>query len=355
MQYRTPARLGRALSVIGQGCWQIGADWGEVSDAAAHEVLAAARRAGVTFFDTADVYGDGRSERLVGAMRARAAADADGGADGTDGGADGAGGGEPGELPFVATKASRRAEPFAPESFTEENLRAWVERSRQNLGMDTLDLVQLHCPPPEIYRDQATFDVLDTLVAERRIAAWGVSVETCEEALLSLEREHLASIQIILNPFRLKPLDEVLPLAQEKGVAVIARVPLASGLLTGKFSAETRFAEDDHRRFNRHGEAFDQGETFSGVDFEAGLEAVARLEEALAGQMPLPEASLRWILGRPGVTAAIPGASSAAQARANAAAGTAATPAQQAVLDRFDEAVQETYDALLRESIHPRW
>ena len=336
MQYRTPARLGRPLSVIGQGCWQIGADWGDVTDDSARAVLDAALEAGVTFFDTADVYGDGRSEQLVSAMRSAA----------VDGGA---------EAPFIATKASRRADPFAPETFTEENLRAWVERSRKNLAMDTLDLVQLHCPPPAIYRDDRVFDVLDALAAEQKIAAWGVSVETCEEALISLEREHLASIQIILNPFRLKPLDEVVPLAREKGVAIIARVPLASGLLTGKFSPSSSFAANDHRSFNRHGEAFDQGETFSGVDYETGLTAVARLEEALDGAMPLAEASLRWILAQPGVTAAIPGASSGEQARRNAAAGSAPTPEQAEILTRFDAAVRETYDELLRESIHPRW
>ena len=336
MQYRTPARLGRPLSAIGQGCWQIGADWGDVTDDSAWAVLDAALEAGVTFFDTADVYGDGRSEQLVGAMRTRLAAQGE-------------------QLPFLATKASRRADPFAPESFTEENLRAWVERSRRNLAMDTLDLVQLHCPPPAIYRDDRVFDVLDALATEQKIAAWGVSVETCEEALISLEREHLASIQIILNPFRLKPLDEVVPLAREKGVAIIARVPLASGLLTGKFSPSSSFAANDHRSFNRHGEAFDQGETFSGVDYETGLTAVARLEEALDGAMPLAEASLRWILAQPGVTAAIPGASSGEQARRNAAAGSAPTPEQAEILTRFDAAVRETYDELLRESIHPRW
>ena len=336
MQYRTPGRLRRPLSAIGQGCWQIGADWGDVTDDSARAVLDAAFEAGVTFFDTADVYGDGRSEQLVGAMRTRLAAQGE-------------------QLPLLATKASRRADPFAPESFTEENLRAWVERSRSNLAMDTLDLVQLHCPPPAIYRDDRTFDVLDALAAEGKIAAWGVSVETCEEALVSLEREHLASIQIILNPFRLKPLDEVLPAAEAKGVAVIARVPLASGLLTGKFSPSSSFAANDHRSFNRHGEAFDQGETFSGVDYETGLTAVARLEEALDGAMPLAEASLRWILAQPGVTAAIPGASSGEQARRNAAAGSAPTPEQAEILTRFDAAVRETYDELLRESIHPRW
>lgn len=221
--------------------------------------------------------------------------------------------------------------------------------------MDTLDLVQLHCPPPAIYGEDRVFDLLDTLVQEGKLAAWGVSVETCGEALQALEREHLASIQIILNPFRLKPLDEVVPLAESKGVGIIARVPLASGLLSGRYTASTTFAADDHRTFNRHGEAFDKGETFSGVDFDLGLEAVARLEEALDGAMPLAEASLRWIVGRPGVTAAIPGARSAEQARRNAAAGSKATDDQRAVMERFDAAVHATYDELLRESIHPQW
>ena len=347
MQYRTPARLGRPLSVIGQGCWQIGADWGEVTDESAHAVLDAALAAGVTILDTADGYGDGRSEQLLGAMRARLDSDAAGGG--------AVGGGTAPSLPFIATKVSRRADPFAPESFTEQNLRSWVDRSRRNLAMDTVDLVQLHCPPPAIYRDDRVFDVLDALAEEKKIAAWGVSVETCEEALVSLEREALASIQIIVNPFRLKPLEQVIPLAREKGVAIIARVPLASGLLTGKFSPDSTFAADDHRSFNRHGEAFDQGETFSGVEYGTGLAAVARLEAALGGDMPLPEASLRWILAQPGVTAAIPGASSGDQARANAAAGREATAEQEEIIGRFDTAVRETYEELLREAIHPRW
>src|SRR5699024_7718129 len=343
MQYRTPARLGRPLSVIGQGCWQIGADWGDVSDESAHAVLEAALAAGVTFFDTADGYGDGRSEQLLGAMRERV---------GTD---DGGGGAAPSAQLFIATKVSRRADPFAPESFTEENLRAWVERSRRNLATDTLDLVQLHCPPSPVYRDDRVFDVLDALADEQKIAAWGVSVETCEEALISLQREHLASVQIIVNPFRLKPFEEVIPRARERGAAIIARVPLASGLLPGKFSPQTRFAGNDHRSFNRRGEAFDQGETFSGLEYETGLQAVARLEQALDGAMALPEATLRWIIAQDGVTSAIPGASSGDQARANAVAGSEPTAEQRAILDRFDAAVRETYDELLREQVHSRW
>lgn len=336
MQHRTPSRLGRPLSVIGQGCWRLGADWGEVTESDARAVLDAAVDAGVTFFDTADVYGDGRSETFVGAMRAERAATV--------------------EPPlFIATKASRRADPFVPESFTEENIRGWIDRSREKLGMDTLDLVQLHCPPPAIYRDDRVLDLMDTLVREGRIAAWGVSVETCDEALAALEREHLASIQIILNPFRLKPLDAVVPQAREKGVAIIARVPLASGLLSARYTRETTFAADDHRTFNRQGQAFDKGETFSGVDYETGLEAVARLERALDGAMPLPEAALRWIVAQDGVTAAIPGARSAEQARANAAAGSELDAERRVIIGRFDAAVRETYDELLRETIHPQW
>lgn len=332
MIHRTPARLGRALSAIGQGCWQLGADWGDVSETDARAVLTAAHDAGVTFFDTANVYGDGRSEQLVGAFVQDA-----------------------GDQVFVATKTGRRANPFTPESYTEANIRDWVERSRRNLAVDTLDLVQLHCPPTPIYSEPRVLDLMDTLVDEGKIAAWGVSVETVAEATTALERDTLASLQIIVNPFRLKPLEEVLPAAEEKGVAVIARVPLASGLLSGRYTANTVFAENDHRTYNRAGEAFDKGETFSGVDFATGLEAVARLNEALAGHMPLPEATLRWIIAQQGVTSVIPGARNAKQARANAAAGTAPTADQAAVLVDFDAAVRDVYADLLEASIHPQW
>lgn len=358
MQYRTPARLGRPLSVIGQGCWQLGSDWGEVSETDATAVHDTSLDAGITFFDTADVYGDGRSERLVGSFRAastvRTTEPASAGrAEEQAGSATREA--STGHPLFVATKASRRAEPFVPETFTEENIRAWIERSRTNLGMDTLDLVQLHCPPPAIYEDDRVFELLDTLVEEGKLAAWGVSVETCAEALRALDREHLASIQIILNPFRLKPLDEVVPQAEAKGVAIIARVPLASGLLSGRYDAQTTFAADDHRTYNRAGEAFDRGETFSGVDFDRGLQAVARLKEALDGRMPLAEASLRWIVDQPGVTAAIPGARRPEQVRGNAAAGSQLTGDERMVLDAFGDAVRDTYDELLRERIHPQW
>ncbi len=252
MEKRTLERLGRQVSVVGLGTWQLGADWGDVREEDALAVLDAAVEGGVTFLDTADVYGDGRSEQLIGRfLKTR------GGQDIT-----------------VATKMGRRV-PQEPENYTLENFRAWTDRSRTNLGVDTLDLVQLHCPPTAVFESDEVFDALDTLVEEKRIAAYGVSVETCEQALTAIARPGTASVQIIFNAFRLKPLEKVLPAAAEAGVGIIARVPLASGLLSGKYTKDTVFSADDHRTYNRHGEAFDQGETFSGVDYETGLSAAA--------------------------------------------------------------------------------
>jgi aryl-alcohol dehydrogenase-like predicted oxidoreductase len=319
-------RLGREVSVVGLGCWQLGADWGEVSESDAGATVVAALDAGVTFLDTADVYGDGRSERVVGAVAAARP-----------------------DRPLVATKAGRRAEPHVPEQFTEENLRAWLERSRQNLGVDTLDLVQLHCPPTPVYSEDRVFDVLDGLVAEGVLAAYGVSVERCDEALTAIARPGVATVQIILNAFRLKPLDEVLPAAQEAGVGVIARVPLASGLLSGRYDASTTFAEDDHRTYNRDGQAFDVGETFSGVPFEVGLRAVEELRE-VAGDRPVAELALRWVVDTPGVTTVIPGARNAEQARRNAAVMRAAP-----LTDDQRAAVAAVYDRHVRALVHDRW
>jgi aryl-alcohol dehydrogenase-like predicted oxidoreductase len=266
-----------------------------VAEKDALAVLDAAVESGVTFFDTADVYGDGRSERTIAAFRA-ARPDAD---------------------VFVATKMGRRAAQV-PENYVLDNFRAWNDRSRRNLGVDRLDLVQLHCPPTPVYSSDEVFDALDTLVAEDRIAAYGVSVETCEEALTAIARPGVASVQIILNAFRMKPLERVVPAAREAGVAIIARVPLASGLLSGRYTKDTVFAENDHRTYNRHGEAFDQGETFSGVDYATGVEAAAEFS-ALAPEGVTPAAAaLRWIVQQDGVTTVIPGARSPEQARANA-------------------------------------
>jgi aryl-alcohol dehydrogenase-like predicted oxidoreductase len=263
MQTRTLGRTGRSVSVIGLGTWQLGADWGEVDEADALAVLDAAYDAGVTFFDTADVYGDGRSESLIGSwLKANA-----------------------GSGVTVATKMGRRVDQI-PENYVLDNFRAWNDRSRSNLGVDTLDLVQLHCPPTPVYSSEEVFDALDTLVAEGRIRNYGVSVETVDEALTAIRRPGVASVQIILNAFRLKPLDEVLPAAAAAGVGIIARVPLASGLLSGRYTLETSFAADDHRSYNRHGEAFDVGETFSGVDYATGVRAAAEFSELVASTLP---------------------------------------------------------------------
>ena len=330
LERRPLARLGRTVSTVGLGCWQLGGDWGDVNEADAMAVLDAAAANGVTFFDTADVYGDGLSERLIGRFLDHRPEGAD--------------------PVFVATKTGRRADPFEPASFTDANLRAWIDRSRSNLGVDTLDLVQLHCPPTPVYSDDAVFDVLDALVGEGRIGGYGVSVETCAEALSAIARPGVASVQIIFNAFRLKPLDEVLPAARAAGVGIIARVPLASGLLSGKYSAGTTFGADDHRTFNRHGQAFDVGETFSGVDYETGLAAVEELRSAVPDGWTLPEAALRWIIDQDGVTSVIPGARNPGQAEGNARVGRRGP-----VGSVFGAAVREVYDKYLRADIHPRW
>ncbi|KQX72300.1 aldo/keto reductase [Aeromicrobium sp. Root472D3] len=326
MQARTLGRTGRDVSVVGLGTWQLGADWGDVTKEDAAAVLDAAVDEGVTFFDTADVYGDGRSEQIIGEyLRSRPELDV-----------------------FVATKMGRRAEQD-PVHFTMDNFRTWTDRSRGNLGVDTLDLVQLHCPPTAVFSDDRVFDDLDTLVDEKVMAAYGVSVETVDEALTAIARPNVASVQIILNAFRLKPLDEVLPAAREAGVGIIARVPLASGLLSGRYTEQTTFADDDHRTYNRSGEAFDVGETFSGVDFETGVRAAREFGGLVPDGVRPAEAAIAWILAQDGVTAAIPGARNVEQARGNAAAASVVLP------DGFDAGVHDVYDRLLRSSIHPRW
>ncbi len=329
MQQRPLGRTGREVSAIGLGTWQLGADWGAVDPADAREVLAAAVDEGVTLFDTADVYGDGRSETFIGEFLAE----------------------RPGHGVTVATKMGRRLAQ-EPANYNPENFRAWTARSRANLGVDTLDLVQLHCPPTDVVTDDATYQALDELVADGSMAAYGVSVETCEQALAAIAHG-VTNVQIIFNPFRLKPLEQVLPAAEAAGVAVFARVPLASGLLSGRYTAQTQFAANDHRSYNRHGESFDRGETFSGVDYEVGLAAAAELADVLPEGVSLPAATLAWIVSRPGVTTVIPGARNAGQARANAAA--AALLAGDFDLAGFDARVHEVYDARLRAAVHPLW
>jgi aryl-alcohol dehydrogenase-like predicted oxidoreductase len=327
MDERILGRTGRKVSIVGLGAWQLGGGWGEVSDSDAAATLTAALDSGITFIDTADVYGGGRSERLIGEFLA----------------------GRPDAGVTVATKMGRRVAQ-EPSRFTLDNFRDWTDRSRENLRVDTLDLVQLHCPPTPVFSSQQVYDALDTLVAEHRIAAYGVSVETCAEALTAIARPGVATVQIILNAFRLKPLEEVLPAALEAGVGIIARVPLASGLLSGRYDTTTHFAADDHRTFNRRGEAFDVGETFAGVDFEVGLAAVARLQPLVPPEATMAEFALRWILDQPGVGVVIPGARHPAQAVSNARAGTL-PPLPEAT----HQAVRASYDELIRPQVHDRW
>jgi aryl-alcohol dehydrogenase-like predicted oxidoreductase len=329
MQQRTLGRTGRPVSIIGLGTWQLGADWGDVDESAALDVLSASVDAGVTFFDTADVYGDGRSETLIGRFRRE----------------------NPDAPLTVATKMGRRG-PQEPGEFTLENFRVWTDRSRRNLGVDTLDLVQLHCPPTPVFSSDEVYDALDTLVAEGVIADYGVSVETTDQALAAIARPGTASVQIILNAFRLKPLDAVLPAALDAGVGIIARVPLASGLLSGRYRADTQFSADDHRSFNRDGSAFDVGETFSGVDYEAGVEAAqkfsALVESTMPGTSPAA-AALAWVTAQPGVSSVIPGARNRSQAESNAAAGSLEVP------PALDEGVRTLYANYFRAAVHPRW
>ncbi|RBY79129.1 aldo/keto reductase [Blastococcus sp. TF02-09] len=326
MERRPLGRTGAEVGVVGLGTWQLGGDWGDVSEDDAAAVLDAALDEGVDLLDTADVYGDGRSEeRIRKALAARS------------------------ERPFVATKVGRRADPFEAAQYTPENLRAWIDRSRRNLGVDTLDLVQLHCPPTAVYSDQRVYDALDSFVEDGAIAAYGVSVETVAEGLTALQHPGVATLQVILNVFRRKPLEELLPAAAAAGVGVLARVPLASGLLTGKYDESTEFPADDHRNFNRGGEAFDVGETFAGVPFDVGV-AAAREVAAIAGDTPTGAFALRWVIDQPGVTAVIPGARNVEQVRGNVAAAELPplTPAQLTDLERL-------YDERIRAHVHDRW
>jgi aryl-alcohol dehydrogenase-like predicted oxidoreductase len=327
MQQRVLGRVGRAVGVVGLGAWQLGADWGEVSDEDAARVLDAALAAGVTFIDTADVYGDGRSERSCGELLAR----------------------HPDADLVVATKMGRRVAQLA-QNYSRENFIAWNERSRRNLGVETIDLVQLHTPPTSVFDDDAVFAALDELVADGRIRHYGVSVETCAQALVAIARPNVATVQIILNCLRLKPLEQVLPAALAAGVGIIARVPLASGLLSGRYDERTTWAADDHRNYNRHGEAFDVGETFSGVPFEVGLQAVRELAGIVPAGCAMAQFALRWIIDQPGVSVVIPGARNPEQARANAAsAGLPGLSAEQLA------AVAEIYERLVRPHVHERW
>ena len=325
MRLRRLGRTAREVSEIGFGAWQIGADWGEVDEDAAMATLHAAADAGVTFFDTADVYGDGRSERLVGRLlRER---------DGLT----------------VATKMGRRLDQTV-ENYSPEHFREWNDRSRENLGVETLDLVQLHCPPTDLYYHPEVFEDLDAMVAEGRIGAYGVSVERVEEALKAIEYPGVATVQIIFNPFRQRPAGVFFAEAARRGVGIIVRVPLASGLLSGRYTRETAFAADDHRNYNRSGEAFDVGETFAGVPFDVGLDAVEELRPLVPEGATLAQLALRWILMHDAVSTVIPGARSAEQAAGNAAAS-----ALGALDDAAMERIAAVYDELIAPHVHQRW
>ena len=328
MQSRPFGRTGRNIGEIGFGAWAIGAAWGKVDDAESVAALHAALDAGLDFIDTADVYGDGHSERLIARVLKERG----------------------GERPFVATKFGRRLPAQTAEGYSADNLEGWIDRSLRNLDVDTLELVQLHCPPTDAYYRPEIFERMDRLVEHGKIARYGVSVERVEEALKAIEYPGVASVQIIYNMFRLRPAELFLREARRRGVAVIVRVPLASGLLSGKFRAETRFEADDHRQFNRQGEAFDVGETFSGVPYEVGLAAVEKLRPLVPAGATLAQLALRWILMDEAVSVVIPGARNPQQALANiAAADLPGLPASTM------EAVASIYDQDIRPHVHQRW
>lgn len=329
MERRTLGRTGREISIIGLGCWQLGGDWGEVGEDEARAVVHAALDAGVTFLDTADVYGDGRSERILADVLDER--------------------GRPDDV-VVATKAGRRADPHVAEQFTADNLRSWIDRSRRNLRMDTLDLLQLHCPPSEVYGRDEVYDALDGLVEEGLIRRYGVSVETRSEAFQAIERPNVATLQIIANIFRQQPVDEVFPAAADAGVGIIVRVPLASGLLSGRYDESTTFADDDHRTYNRDGSAFDVGETFAGVPFEVGVQAAREVAAATPDGWTTAQLALRWCADQVGVSTVIPGARNEEQVRANARVGS--LPPVEAPLARD---LARIYDDRVREHVHDRW
>jgi aryl-alcohol dehydrogenase-like predicted oxidoreductase len=328
MPYKPLGRTNLSVSAVGFGAWAIGGAWGAVDDDASMAALHAAVDAGVNFIDTADVYGDGRSERLVARLRRE----------------------RPGDQIWVATKAGRRLPAQTPDGYTREHLTAWVDRSLTNLETDAIDLLQLHCPHRDVYDRPEVFGFLDDLVAAGKLRHYGVSVETVDEAMKAIRYPNVATVQIIFNMFRLKPAERFFSEALAAKVGVIARVPLASGLLTGKFHATSTFADDDHRSFNRNGARFDKGETFSGVPYDTALGAVEAIRALAPSGVPLSQFALRWILMFEAVSCAIPGARTADQARANAAAA-ARPPLSPAIM----AAVARVYDERIRPEVHGQW
>jgi len=327
MRQRRLGRTGYDVGEIGFGAWAIGGAWGPVDDTASLMALHAAADAGVTLIDTADVYGDGHSERLIRQFLSE----------------------RRGERFIVATKMGRRM-PQVAANYTPEAFAGWLDRSRENLGVDTIDLVQLHCPPWEVYYTPELFAACDELVAQGVIAHYGVSVEKVEQALKAIEYPNVASVQIIFNIVRQRPAERFFAEAQRRDVGILARVPLASGLLTGKFSRDSTFAADDHRLFNREGGSFDKGETFAGLDYETGLALVDELRGLVPEGATLAQTALRWILMHDAITVAIPGARTPEQARANAAAADLA-PLPEATMVR----IRQLYEAYAKPLVHQRW
>lgn len=327
MEYRDFGRTGWKVTSIGFGAWAIGGTWGPVEDEESYRTLNRALDLGVNFFDTADVYGDGRSERLLARLRQ-----------------------ERSEPFYVVTKAGRRLNPHVAGGYNRENLTAFVERSLRNLKTDTIDLVQLHCPPTEVFYMPEVFGVLDDLVGQGKIRYYGVSVEKVEEALKAIEFPNVQSVQIIFNIFRQRPAELFFAEAKRRKVGILARVPLASGLLTGKMKADTRFDADDHRAFNRHGEAFDRGETFAGVDYQTGLQAVEELRALVPAGMTMAQFALRWILMFDAVSTTIPGAKRPDQVDDNVRAGDLPPLSPETM-----QKVGAIYDRLIRPQVHHYW
>jgi aryl-alcohol dehydrogenase-like predicted oxidoreductase len=328
MHYRQLGKTGWHVSDISFGAWAIGADWGHVSDDDAMATLHTALDHGINFFDTADVYGDGRSERLIARLRRE----------------------RPGDTFWVATKAGRRLNPHVTAGYNRENITRFIERSLKNLEVEALDLVQLHCPPTDVYYTPELFDALDDLVQQGKIKHYGISVEKVEEALKAIAYPNVATVQIIFNMFRQRPTELFFREAQAANVGILARVPLASGLLTGKFSAESTFSPDDHRNYNRHGQAFDVGETFSGVPYDVGLQAVSEIEALKPDGMTMAQFALRWILEFDAVTCAIPGAKRPSQVIDNAAASDFDGLSAETMA-----AIKTIYDNQISRYVHQRW
>ena len=326
MKLRKFSDLGWSVSEIGLGCWAIGSEWGDVSEEDARKTLQTSLDKGVNFFDTADVYGDGRSEKFIGELLKSTS-----------------------EKIYVATKTGRRLDPHNTEGYNINQIEPFVDRSLLNLGVDTIDLMQLHCPPTEAYSKAETYSMMDQLVQKGKIKYYGVSVETVEEAMEAIKYPNIKSVQIIFNIFRQKPAEVFFKEAAKKDIGIIVRVPLASGLLTGKMNSQSTFPSNDHRNYNIQGKAFDVGETFAGVPYNKGIDAVEELKKIIPEGFTLADMSLKWILSHPEVTVVIPGAKNSDQAQLNT------TASDKGSIDNVMEQIQEIYKNIIKPEVHHRW